>query len=119
MEAAHAIVSFAMANNVAQTPAEPDWTDQVADFIVDQVDRARLKTTGPVVDKAPFAVFGVMAMIIAIFVLPLVLIALTRLASAVLTSVMGNADFLWVYYAVLGVVFMLAGSVAWARRDAR
>ena len=108
-----------MANNLAQTPAEPDWTDQVADFIVDQVDRARLKTTGPVVDRAPFAVFGVMATIIAIFILPMVLIVITRLASAVLTSIFGDAGFLWVFYSVLGVVFMLAGSVAWARRDAR
>lgn len=90
--------------------SEPDWTEQVTDFIVDQVDRVRLKTTGPVVDRAPLAVFGVMALLIVLFIVPLSFAILTRLAAAALGS------YLWAYYAGLGAIFMGLGFLVWTKR---
>jgi len=93
------------------TPAEPDWTDQVTDLVVDVVDTVRDKATGPIIGGARKVVYGTVALLV------LVVVAVAGLVLA------GRALFLlpvdeWVVYLGLGIIFCLAGFLAWSKRYA-
>jgi hypothetical protein len=90
----------------------PDWTDQVADLIVDGVDRVRSRTTGPVLGVARAAVHAVVAMIVVLPVVVLGLIGFVRVLDWALPHV-------WMAYALLAVVFLVAGAVMWSKRQVR
>jgi Flp pilus assembly protein TadB len=90
----------------------PDWTDQVTDLIVDTVDRVRSRTTGPVLGAARAAVHAVVAMIVILPVLVLVVLGLVRVLDWALPHV-------WMAYALLALLFLIAGAVLWSRRQAR
>jgi hypothetical protein len=94
------------------TPPEesgPDWTDQVADLVVDTVDTVRQKTTGPILQGARVVVYGVVAVIVAVMVGTLAII----LGGRLLEYLPGP---IWVAYGVLGAIFVIAGLILWSRR---
>jgi hypothetical protein len=91
-------------------PADPDWTDQVADLIVDVVDRVHDRTTGPAVSVAKAAVYGTVAVLVLPVVVVLLLIFVVRVLGLLLD------DHLWAGYLGLGVVLVLGGFFAWSKR---
>jgi hypothetical protein len=93
------------------TPAEPDWTDQVTDLIVDVVDRVHDKTTGPILGIARALVYGTVAFFAAIAVTILGIILIVRL----LDRIPGD---IWIPYVAIGAVLVLAGLLFWSRREA-
>ena len=100
----------------SQPPAEPgsgqDWTDQVTGLIVDSVDKVRSRTTGPILEVTRGSVHAVVAIMLLLPVAVLFLILTVR----VLTYYVFRE--VWITYAVLGMVFTLAGVVLWSRRHA-
>lgn len=100
----------------AESPAssqapETDWTDQVADLIVDVVDRVHDKTTGPLVQASRWLVYGTVAFFVGVFLLILGIILIGRLLGLLPLDI-------WIPYTIIGVVFMGVGVVLWGRREA-
>jgi hypothetical protein len=92
--------------------AEPDWTDQVADLVVDTVDKVRDKTTGPIISGARWVVFGIVA---AIVMVPLAVMGII-LIGRLLDLLPGE---LWIAYAALGFVLVVVGMLFWRMRRPR
>jgi hypothetical protein len=88
---------------------DSDWTDQVADLVVDTVDRFRDRTTGPVISGARYVVFGIVA---AIVVVPLFVMGII-LAGRLLDLLPGD---LWIAYSALGAVLVMVGMMFWRLR---
>ena len=96
----------------AATPAEGgDWTDQVTELIVETVDKVRARTTGPVLDVAHAAVYGIVAAIVAI---PVMVALLAGLVRALDWIVPGDV---WVAYLIIAVGMWLLGAILWSRRE--
>ena len=92
-------------------PAEPDWTDQVTDLIVDSVDKVRERTTGPVLEYSRISVHAVVAVLLLLPIGALFLIGLVRLLN---WAIPGDV---WIVYTILGTFFALVGVVLWSRRS--
>jgi hypothetical protein len=88
-----------------------DWTDQVTELVVDTVDKVRARTTGPVLNVAHAAVYGIVAAIVAVPVLVAVLAGLVRFLDWV---VPGDV---WVAYLIIAVLMWIAGAVLWSTRE--
>ena len=100
-------------DDAPKTPAaEPDWTDQVADLVVDLVDTVRDKTTGQILKVARGAVYGTVAAL-AILVMGIIGLAFVGRALA-LTQIPQ-----WVSYFVIGALFTVLGFALWGKRHAR
>jgi len=93
--------------------AESDWTDQVTDLIVDSVDKVRARTTGPVLNVAHAAVYGVVALII---LLPVTVILIAGLVRLLNWAIPGDV---WIAYAIISVVSWIAGWLLWRLRSSR
>lgn len=91
-------------------PAGPDWTDQVADLVVDTVDKVRSRTTGPVLDIARGSVYAVVALIV---LLPVAILAAAGAVRLLNWALPGDV---WVAYAVLAGILLVVGSLLWSRR---
>lgn len=90
-------------------PAETDWTDQVADLVVDTVDRLHDRTTGPLLKAARGVVYG----LVAVMVGAVVLVLLTLLTVRLLDSLPGP---IWIPYLALGAVLVITGAILWSKR---
>ena len=93
------------------TPAaeDPDWTDQVADLVVDVVDRVRDRTTGPILKGSRAVVYGVVAVLVAI---PLIVVGII-LMGRLLELFPGE---IWIAYSVVGAISVLVGLFLWGKR---
>ena len=103
-----------MAELPSATPpavAEPDWTEQVTDLIVDVVDRVHDKTTGPILGLAKWVVYGTVAFFAGLVVLILGMV----LVSHLLDRIPGD---IWIPYVAIGAVMVLGGLFMWTRRQA-
>ncbi|MBV6508349.1 MAG: hypothetical protein JJLCMIEE_01409 [Acidimicrobiales bacterium] len=90
--------------------AEVDWTDQVADYIVDTVDQVRARTTAPAFKIARGVVYGVLITFLAVMVVILLSVAAFR---ALDYAIPGHV---WISYLVLGSAYCLVGLALWSRR---
>ena len=90
--------------------SEADWTDQVTELIVDSVDKVRARTTGPVLNVAHAAVYGIVALILAIPVLVALTAGLVRFLDWLAPDV-------WVAYLIIAAAMWLAGAVLWSLRE--
>ena len=89
--------------------SEADWTDQVTELIVDSVDKVRARTTGPVLNVAHAAVYGIVALILVVPVLVALTAGLVRILDWIAPDV-------WVAYLIIAAVMWLAGAVLWSLR---
>lgn len=90
--------------------SKEDWTDQVTGLIVDNVDKVRSRTTGPILEVARGSVHAVVAVTL---LLPVAVLFLV-LTVLVLTYFVFRE--VWITYAVLGTLFTLTGVLLWSRR---
>jgi hypothetical protein len=97
----------------ADVPAagEPDWTDQVADLIVDVVDRVHDKTTGRIVGVAKALVYGTVAVFAGLMVTVLGIILISHL----LDRIPGQ---IWIPDVAIGGLLVLGGLFMWSKRQA-
>ena len=92
-------------------PAEPDenWTDQVADLVVDVVDRVRDRTTGPILQGTRVIVYGLVALLVAIPLITVGIILIGRLLELFPGEI-------WIAYTVLGAILLIVGLFLWGKR---
>lgn len=101
------------AGTSATATSEPDWTDQVTDLIVDSVDKARSRSTGPIIEISKGSVHALVALIVLLPVMVLFAVGAVRLLD---WAIPGDV---WIIYAGLGSILVLAGSLMWTRRATR
>ncbi|MEZ5373502.1 MAG: hypothetical protein R2704_12360 [Microthrixaceae bacterium] len=89
---------------------EAHWSDQVADLIVDAVDRVRDRTVTPAQSIAKYVVYGAVIAVLALPLLVVTLVALVRVMDAFIPSGV------WVPYLILGVAFVVVGILLWSKR---
>lgn len=100
-----------------------DWPKQATDAVVKVVDSVRDKTTGPAVNAAHAAKYGIVAAIIALPLSVVLLVGLMRGTEALL-QVIGTwqgwsflADPIWIVYLLYGALFTLFGLICWRKAN--
>jgi hypothetical protein len=97
-------------------PPDRDWPAQAADTIERVVGTVRDKTTGPALTVARGVVYGTFATLVGIATLVVLIIALIRLIDSYLPDAVFGEEHVWAAYLILGLLFVIAGGVLWARR---
>jgi hypothetical protein len=105
-----------MAEPKAAPPA-PDWTVEVANRIESVVGAVRDRTTVPITKIARTVVFGLLAAVAALAAVILLIIAAVRLHVYLPFHPAGRQ--VWVVYAALSAIFLLAGAFSWRKRTPR
>lgn len=90
---------------------DSDWTDQVTDLIVDSVDKVRARTTGPVLNVAHAAVYGVVAAIVAI---PVIVVLMAGFIRFLNWLVPGD---IWITYMIVAALMWACGAILWSMRE--
>lgn len=98
--------------------ASRDWTFEVTDRLESAVGTVRDKTTVPVTKVARALVFGLLAGTMGVAFLILLVIAVVRIIDVYL-PLAPYARRVWVGYAGLGAIFVLAGMFLWSKRTPR
>jgi hypothetical protein len=98
--------------------ATEDWPVQAADAIERAVGTVRDKTTGPAITVGRAIVYGTFAAIAGIAAAVMVAIAAVRALDIAALELIGEGH-TWAAHLVVGVVFSLAGMLAWSKRQAR
>jgi hypothetical protein len=105
----------------AASPALPpgDWAAQAADTIERAVGNVRDRTTGPAITVARGVVYGTFAVLVGLAAMVLATVGAFRLIDNYLPSAVFGDEHTWAAYLILGLVFVIAGAVLWARRHGR
>jgi hypothetical protein len=90
--------------------AGSDWTDQVADLVVDTVDKIRSKTTGPIQNVLQAVAYVLIALIVAI---PMAIAFFAGTIRLLDWAIPGDV---WIAYSILAVILWLVGLILWSRR---
>jgi hypothetical protein len=98
------------------TGAGRDWPVEVTDRLGSLVRAVRDKTTLPITKVARLVVFGLVAAFVAVVAVVLVIVALVRVIDVYLPFD-PYARRVWVGYAGLGAIFLLAGAFCWSKRS--
>lgn len=97
-------------------PLSDDWPSQAADTIVRVVGTVRDKTTGPAITAARAVVYGLLAALLGLTAFVLVAIAAVRILDVYLPESVFGPTHTWAAHLLIGIVFSLAGLVAWTKR---
>jgi hypothetical protein len=97
-------------------PPDRDWAAQAADSIERVVGAVRDRTTGPALTVARGVVYGTFAVLVGSVCLVLFIVAAVRLIDSYLPDAVFGEEHMWAAYLILGLVFLIAGLVLWARR---
>ena len=103
-------------DTASPAPASGDWAAQAADTIERAVGNVRDRTTGPAITVARAVVYGTFAVIVGIAALVLATIAAVRLIDNYLPNAAFGEEHTWAAYLIIGLVFVIAGVILWARR---
>lgn len=98
---------------------DPNWAADVTDLIERTVSQVRHRTTRPIVMAARGVVFGLLAGITGIVALTLLIVALFRGLQAILEVPLDHETAVWVSYLLVGVLLVIAGLVAMAKRHSQ
>jgi len=103
-------------DTASPAPASGDWAAQAADTIERAVETVRDRTTGPAITVARAVVYGTFAVIAGLAALVLATIAAVRLIDNYLPDAVFGEEHTWATYLIIGLVYVIAGVVLWARR---
>lgn len=98
--------------------ADSDWPAQAADSIERAVGSVRDKTTGPALLVARVVVYGIFVVVIGVALTVLLSIAAVRLVDNYLPESIFGVEHTWAAHLIVGLAFVTAGGVLWARRRA-
>jgi len=87
-----------------------DWHLLATEKIVKTVDQVKVKTAGPAIGVARSAVFGILALLLALLAVPLFLIGIVRLLNEYIPAGV------WLVYMILGTIFLIIGVLLWSKR---
>lgn len=93
---------------------DPDWTVRAADTVDAVVGVVRDKAVVPITTAARWAVYGILAAIVGTAAAVLVVAGLVRAI-----DVYTGAGNVWIAYAIVGGIFVVAGLFLWSKRTPR
>jgi hypothetical protein len=103
-------------DTASPAPAADDWAAHAADTIERAVGNVRDRTTGPAVTVARAVVYGTFAVLVGLAALVLATIGAFRLIDNYLPDAVFGEEHTWAAFLIIGLVFVIAGVVLWARR---
>jgi hypothetical protein len=106
-----------MADDLATPSGGEDWTTRATDLVETVVDTVRTKTVVPLTKVAQIVAFGLILAAGALAVAILFVIALVRIIDVYL-PIHPHDRAVWITYAGLGAIFVLAGAFSMRRRTA-
>lgn len=96
-----------------QSDPTPDWPQQATETIVGLVDNVKHKTTEPATKAVRGIVYGIVILILGVPAVIMLLVGIVHLFSQVANSAgLG----VWIVYLILGLIFTIAGWLAWRKR---
>ncbi len=96
----------------------PNWAKETADTVERLVNTVRDRTTTPIVMLTRAIVFGLLGAFAGIIALVLVIIILLRLVQMAWAWPFDENSSVWLSYATVGGMFVLAGWLLMSRRHA-
>jgi uncharacterized membrane protein len=96
---------------------DPNWATEVTDRIVTFIDQVRSQTTTKVVYAARAAVFGILGVMLGLFIVVLVLIAALRGLQSLLELATTWERAVYLSYLILGAILSIAGLVLFRLRN--
>lgn len=103
-------------DTASTAPSSGDWAAQAADTIERAVGNVRDRTTGPAITVARAVVYGTFAALVGLAALVLATVGAVRLIDNYLPDAVFGEEHTWATYLIIGLVFVIAGVVLWARR---
>jgi uncharacterized BrkB/YihY/UPF0761 family membrane protein len=97
---------------------DPNWAKEIADYIDRYVGKVRTTFTERVVFVVRAVVFGIVIAIAAPVTLILLVIVSTKLLQRVIALVTDHDSSVWISYAAMGGLLVLAGSLMMRKRFA-
>jgi hypothetical protein len=95
---------------------DPNWPSTLADQVERVVGTVREKTTAPAIHAARAVVYGLLIFIIAIPVVVLLVIVITRGLQSFLDLFMTWAQAVYVSYFLLGGILIVVGALLFSKR---
>jgi hypothetical protein len=109
-----------MADELQHTSAipglPPDWPQRATERIVDLVDTTKVKTTGPAIKISRGVVYGLVATLIGVVLVPMLLIGITRGVVILFDLFVTHERAVWITYLLLGAILSGLGFFLWSRR---
>lgn len=96
---------------------DPNWANDITDQITQVVGKVRDKTTNNAIVAVRAVVYGLLAFFLAIALIILLLIFLTRGLQSLLNLMMGWDTAVYVSYFIVGGLLTLAGLFAMTKRS--
>ena len=96
---------------------DPNWANEITDQITQVVGKVRDKTTNNAIVAVRAVVYGLLAFFLAIALIILLLIFLTRGLQSLLNLMMGWDTAVYVSYFIIGGLLTLAGLFAMTKRS--
>jgi uncharacterized membrane protein len=97
---------------------DPNWATETTDKLVTLIDTVRSQTTQKVVYAARGAVFGVIAVMLGVFIAIIALVGSMRGLQALLELAVGWERAVYLSYFVVGGILSLVGLVLFRKRNA-
>ena len=97
---------------------DPNWATETTDKFVSLVDSVRSQTTQKVVYAARGAVFGVIAVMLGMFIALIALVGLMRGLQSLLELAVGWDRAVYLSYFIVGGILSLIGMVLFRKRNA-
>jgi uncharacterized membrane protein len=97
---------------------DPNWATETTDKLVTLIDTVRSQTTQKVVYAARGAVFGVIAVMLGVFIAIIALVGSMRGLQALLELAVGWDRAVYLSYFVVGGILSLVGLVLFRKRNA-
>ena len=97
---------------------DPNWATETTDKLVSLVDTVRSQTTQKVVYAARGAVFGVIAVMLGMFIAIIALVGLMRGLQALLELAVGWDRAVYLSYFIVGGILSIIGMVLFRKRNA-
>jgi hypothetical protein len=96
---------------------DPNWANEITDQITQVVGKVRDKTTNNAIVAVRAVVYGLLAFFLAIALIILLLIFLTRGLQSLLNLMMGWDTAVYVSYFIMGGLLTLGGLFAMTKRS--
>ena len=96
---------------------DPNWASETTDKLVSLIDTVRSQTTQKVVYAARGAVFGVIAVMLGVFIAIVVSIGLMRGLQSLLELAVGWDRAVYLSYFVIGGILSVVGLVLFHKRN--
>lgn len=97
---------------------DPHWATETTDKLVSFIDSVRAQTTQKVVYAARALVFGILAVVLGVFIAVVAIATLMRGLQSLLELAVGWERAVYISYLIVGAIFSIIGLILFRKRNA-